>query len=335
MATTLEQLYLLQIPEVQNIFISAMENIVDRAVIEDMVEAIENNDIEALYQASGFTPALLNPIIKKIEEIYEQTASITVGSWPKRLNAVFNIRNERVENDLRDFSSNFITNITDEAKEVIRFELSEGMARGVNPRETALNIVGRVNPVTKKREGGVIGLSSNQVKWVANARKYLENLDEKYFTLGLRDKRFDSIVRKAIESGKKLTKDEISKLITAYEKKALKYRGDAIARTETMQAINRGEYVSIRQGIEEGYIKENQVRKWWDDTGDGRTRLTHVGLGNKYSKKNMIGFNEPFVSASGSQLLYPGDKSLGASLREIIHCRCKAQYKIDFLAEYK
>lgn len=335
MATTLEQLYLLQIPEVQAVFISAMENIVDRAVIEDMVEAIENNDIEALYQASGFTPALLNPIIKKIEDIYEQTASITVGSWPKRLNAVFNIRNERVENDLKEFSSNFITNISDEAKEVIRFELSEGMARGVNPRETALNIVGRVNPTTKKREGGVIGLSSNQVKWVANARKYLENLDEKYFTLGLRDKRFDSIVHKAIESGKKLTKDEVNKLITAYEKKALKYRGDAIARTETMQAINRGEYASIRQGIEEGYIQENQVRKWWDDTGDGRTRLTHVGLGNKYNKKNMIGFIEPFVSASGSQLLYPGDKSLGASLREIVHCRCKAQYKIDFLAEYK
>ena len=334
MATTLEQLYLLQIPEVQNIFISAMENIVDRAVIEDMVEAIENNDIEALYQASGFTPALLNPIIKKIEEIYEETASITVGSWPKRLNAVFNIRNEKVENDLRDFSSNFITNITDEAKEVVRFQLAEGMARGDNPRETALNIVGRVNPTTKKREGGVIGLSSNQIRWVANARKYLENLDEKYFTLGLRDKRFDSIVRKAIESGKKLTKDEVSKLITAYEKKALKYRGDAIARTETMQAINRGEYASIRQGIEEGYIKENQVRKWWDDTGDGRTRLTHVALGNKYSKKNMIGFNEPFVSVSGSQLLYPGDKSLGASLREIVHCRCKAQYDIDFLAEY-
>lgn len=334
MATTLQQLYLLQIPEVQAIFISVMENIVDRASVDEMVEAIENNDIEALYKASGFTAALLNPLIKKIEDIYEQTASLTVGSWPKRLNAVFNIRNERVENDLREFSSNFITNITEEAKDVVRFELSEGMARGVNPRETALNIVGRVNPITKKREGGVVGLSSNQVRWVANARKYLENLNERYFTLGLRDKRFDSIVRKAIESDRKLTKDEITKLITAYERKALKYRGDAIARTETMQAINRGEYASIRQGIEEGYIKEEQVRKWWDDTGDSRTRLTHIGLGNKYNKKNMIAFNEPFVSSSGSQLLYPGDKSLGADLREIVHCRCKAQYDIDFLAEY-
>ena len=334
MATTLQQLYLLQIPEVQKLFISAMEDVVDRAVIEDMIEAIENNDIEALYEASGFTPVVLNSIIDKIEDIYEETASITVGSWPKRLRAVFNMRNERVESDLRDYSSSFITNITNEAKEVIRFQLSEGIARGDNPRETALNIVGRVNPTTKKREGGVIGLSSNQVKWVANARKYLETLDERYFSLGLRDKRFDSIVKKAIESAKRLSKDEISKLITAYEKKALKYRGDAIARTETMQAINRGEYASIRQGIEEGYIKENQVRKWWDDTGDGRTRLTHVGLGNKYNKKNTIGFNEPFVSASGSQLLYPGDKSLGADPKETIHCRCKAQYKIDFLTEY-
>lgn len=334
MATTLEQLYLLQIPEVQTLFISAIENIVDRAVINDMIEAIENNDIEALYQASGFTPALLNPIIKKIEEIYEETASITLGAWPKRLHAVFNMRNTKVEDELRDYSSNFITNITDEAKAVIRFQLTEGMARGDNPRETALNIVGRVNSITKKREGGVIGLSSNQAKWVMNARNYLENLDEKYFTLGLRDKRFDSIVRKAIENGKNLTKDEISKLITAYERKALKYRGDAIARTETMQAINRGEYASIQQNIEEGLINEKQVRKWWDDTGDGRTRLTHLSLGKKYNRKNTIAFNEPFVSVSGSKLLYPGDRSLGASLREIVHCRCKAQYDIDFLAEY-
>lgn len=334
MGTTLESLYVLQVPEIRNIFISVMSDVVDRAVIEEMIEAIENKDAEALYEASGFTPAMLNSIIRKIEDIYEESANITINSWAKKYRPVFNIRNERAERDLKEFSSNFITNITEEVKNVIRFELSEGLARGDNPRTTALNIVGRVNPTTKKREGGVIGLSSNQVKWVANARKYLESLDKRYFTLGLRDKRFDSLVRKAIDNGTKLTKDEINKLITAYEKKALKYRGDAIARTEIIQAINRGEYASIRQAIEEGYIKENQVRKWWDDTGDSRTRLTHIGLGNKYNKKNMIGFNEPFVSSSGSKLMYPGDLSLGANLKEIVHCRCKAQYDIDFLAEY-
>lgn len=335
MVSTLDQLYALRIPEVQRLFIEAIEGVVDRAVIDEMIAAIENNDFEALYKASGFTPALLNPIIAKIEDVYEETAIITLGGWPKYLRAVFDMRNPKVEAELKDYSSNFITNITNEAKESIRTVLTEGASRGDNPRDTALNIVGRVNPTTKKREGGVIGLSANQTRWSYSARTYLENLDNRYFTLGLRDKRFDSIVKKAINEQKKLTKDEIKRLITAYERKALKYRGDAIARTETIQAINRGEFRAIEQNIEEGLIEEYQVRKWWDDTGDGRTRLTHLSLGNKYNRKNTIPFKEPFISFSGSRLLYPGDLSLGADLREIVHCRCKAQYDIDFLARWK
>lgn len=332
MATTLDTLYALQIPQVQELFIQAMENIVDRAVIEEMVEAIENNDVEALYAASGFTPVVLNTVVNQIERIYEEAANITIGAWPKRLRAVFNIRNPKVEEQLSEYSSNFITNISDEIRANIRTTLTDGQARGINPRETALNIVGRINPATKKREGGVIGLSANQVRWVSNARMYLENLDKRYFTLGLRDKRFDSLVQNAINSGRKLTKDEISRLITAYENKALRFRGNAISRTETMQAINRGEYAAIVQNIEEGFISENQVTKWWDDTHDGRTRLTHLALGNTYGRKNPIPFNEPFVTMTGQQLLYPGDRSLGADLREIVNCRCKAQYNIDFLA---
>lgn len=331
MATTLDTLYALQIPQVQELFIQAMENIVDHAVIEDMIEAIENNDIEALYAASGFTPVVLNTVVNQIEQIYNEAANITTSFWPKRLRAVFNIRNPKVEEQLSEYSSNFITNISDEIKANIRTILTDGQTRGINPKETALNIVGRINPVTKKREGGVIGLSTNQVEWVFNARKYLENLDKHYFTLGLRDKRFDSLVQKAIDEKRKLSKNEISRLITAYENKALRFRGNAISRTETMQAINRGEYAAILQNIENGLINENQVKKWWDDTRDGRTRLTHIALGNTYSQKKPIPFNEPFVTTTGQQLLYPGDRSLGADLHEIVNCRCKAQYKIDFL----
>lgn len=260
MATTLDTLYALQIPQVQELFIQAMENIVDRAVIEDMIEAIENNDIEALYAASGFTPVVLNTVVNQIEQIYNEAANITTSFWPKRLRAVFNIRNPKVEEQLSEYSSNFITNISDEIKANIRTILTDGQTRGINPKETALNIVGRINPVTKKREGGVIGLSTNQVEWVFNARKYLENLDKHYFTLGLRDKRFDSLVQKAIDEKRKLSKNEISRLITAYENKALRFRGNAISRTETMQAINRGEYAAILQNIENGLINENQVK---------------------------------------------------------------------------
>lgn len=337
MATTFEKFYALQIPEVRDAFIKAMQDITDNANVDEMVKAIESNDIERLVQASGFNVVYLNKIVDQIENVYEKSGNRLVDGWPKLRNglgltkAVFNIRNENVENELKNFSSNFITNITNEMRESIRETLTDGMARGINPRETALNIVGRKDRVTGKRIGGTIGLASNQTRWVNNARLYLQNLDERYFALSLRDKRFDSIVKKAIKDKKALSKEKISQLITAYESKALKYRADAIARTETMQAINRAERAAIQENIEEGLITEDAITKWWSDTGDERVRQSHINLGNRYNKNNAIGFNEVFETSTGSKLLYPGDTSLGADLHEIIHCRCKCQYHIDFL----
>lgn len=341
MNTTLEQFYALQIPEVRRLFIEAMQDIVDEASIKEMEKAIEEKDVEKLVQASGFNPVVLNKFIDKIEDVYEKAGNMFVDGWPKLRNslgltkAVFNIRNESVENDLKIYSSNFITNITNEVRESIRETLVDGMSRGLNPRETALNIVGRMDIKTRKRIGGTIGLASNQTRWVNNARLYLLTLDEKYFTLSLRDKRFDSIVRKAIEEGKNLNKETISRLITAYESKALKYRGDAIARTEVLQSINRAERAAITQNIDEGLISADMVTKWWSNSADERVRRSHVNLGARYNKSNAIGFDEPFETMTGEELMYPGDISLGAGPEEIVHCRCKCEYHIDFLKRWQ
>lgn len=341
MANPFEQLEALSIPEVQKLFLEAMQNVVDRAMLDEMIKAIQANDIEMLYKVSGFTPAVLTKMLDKLQEVYKQSAELTVSSWPSTIQTIsgpiipiFNIRNIAVEEELKKYSSNLVKEIEDEVKEVLRYELSEGMMRGDNPRQTALNIVGRINLNTRKREGGVIGLNSNLTKWSNTAREYLEKLDERYLTLGLRDKRFDKIVKKAIEDKKPLKKDEIDRLIIGYNNKALKYRGEMISRTETLNSMSKGEYGAILQSINEGVLKKDQVMKWWDDTGeDGRTRKSHLYLGRKYDKKNMIPFEEPFVTIDGYQLMYPGDISLGAPGQETINCRCKAVYRVNFLKD--
>lgn len=332
MIKTLDHLLLLSIPLIRDVFLSVMEQLVDRSVIKEMEEAIKANDVERLYVASGFTPALLNPIIREIQNVYENTGILFFNKFPKKNKAVFNIRNPIVEDDIEKYSSSLITNLTDEMRENVRFELRRGYEEGNNPRQTALNIVGRVDFLTGKRIGGTIGLSNNQLKWSANAKKYLQTLDERYLNLKLRDKRFDSIVKKAILERKPLKSDYIDKLIIAYNSKALKFRGTSISITESNKAVNKAEHASILQSIDEGFLKEDQVTKWWDDTRDIKTRKTHVELGKKYNRKNAIPFNTPFVSDSKKfQMMYPTDVSLGAPIREIIGCRCKAVYRIDFL----
>ena len=334
----IDNLYALTIPEIQEAFLKAMQDIVDRAMLDEMVAAIEAGDADRLFTASGFTPAALSPILDRIEEAYERAGRIEVDNWPQRIRTptgiiqpVFNMRNPAVEEDLRNFSSQFISRITNEAKDNIRIVLQDGMIRGDNPRRTALDIAGRINPSTRKREGGIVGLTSQQTRAVINARGYLETFDKKYFNLRLRDKRFDRTVMAAIESGFPLSQETISKLITSYKSRALKYRGEMISRTETIQSMNRGARASIEQAISEGITRRQDIKKWWDDSGDGRVRTTHNVLGQRFGRKNPIGFDEPFISPSGARMLAPGDSSLGADASEIVHCRCHARYEIDFV----
>lgn len=341
MTSARDKLELLSIPEIQDLFLEAMQNVVDRAMLDEMVKAIEANDLERLYKVSGFTPAVLTPMLDKLEGVYKQTAAIMVSTWPSRINTetgpqvpIFNFRNVAVEEDLKAFSSGLVTEIDNEVKSVLRTQLSEGMMRGDNPRQTALSIVGRINLQTRKREGGIIGLSSNLANWSNSARNYLEKLDEKYLNLGLRDKRFDGIVKKAILAKKPLNRDQIDKLITSYNNRALKYRADMIARTETLSSMSKAEHISMVSAVNEGLFKPDQVRKYWDSSRDGRTRLSHLYLSNKYNKKNMIPYDEPFQTSEGFYMMHPGDLSLGAPGKEIINCRCRAIYKVDFLKEF-
>lgn len=337
--SSLDQIILLSIPAVQKIFLEAMQKIVDRAAIQEMVIAIELNDPERLFRATGFSSASLNPILDAIEKIYLDAAETTSSTFPQRIRTPtglmmfqFDMRNPRVEEDLKRFSSALVTRITDEARDNVREILQQGMIAGKNPRKTALDIVGRIDPVTKKRIGGVIGLTNNQTRWVQNTERYLNSLDPTYFNLKLRDKRFDSIVKKAIQNKKPLKSEDVEKIVIAYKNRALKYRAETIARTETIQSLNRGEYMAAARVIQEGGLASDAIRKYWDDAGDGKVRHSHRVMGAKYNSEKGIPLDEPFEFANGMKMMYPGDSSLGADVGEIANCRCALRMKVDFLS---
>ncbi len=336
--TSLDNLIALMIPEVRDIFISVMQGVVDQAFIDEMVAAIQAGDANALFRATSFTPAALTPILDAIERVYKDAGTITADGFPARIRTPtgsmvfrFDMRNPRAEKELADNSALMVARLTEEARQNVRTTLERGMIAGDNPRTTALNIVGRIDPVTKQRVGGIIGLTVGQENWVANGTRYLQDLDKRYFNLELRDKRFDSTVMKAIDAGMPLSDDIISKLMTAYKNGALKFRADAISRTETIQAINRAEYTAHVQAIAEGAFQGSAVTRHWDDVGDKRTRHTHRALHELY-KDQGVGMDEPFKSPSGALLMYPGDTSLGAPAEEIVNCRCRERIDVDWTA---
>ena len=67
-----DRLYLLKVPEIRDAFLQAVREITDRAVISEMMKAIEDNDFEKLYEMTGITPAVFDKMLKEIEDTYAQ-----------------------------------------------------------------------------------------------------------------------------------------------------------------------------------------------------------------------------------------------------------------------
>lgn len=323
-------------PEVREAFRAALRDIVDNAILAQVVNAIERNDVEAAFRALGISPPVFNPIISVLSQTVNQAGLMMMAQMPKyttdstgiKTMLRFNIRDPRAERWIKDQSGTLITNIEREIRDAVRNTMQAGLAEGRNPRSVALDIVGRIDPRSKSRVGGAVGLNNQQEAWSRSFRTKLLTRDPGYFDMKLRDKRFDGIVQRAIDEGKPLDRETVDKLVTRYRDNALRFRGEQIARTETHQAMMYGEWLSVSQSLEQTDLPPDATVKIWDSREDGRTRHSHVHMDGQTRK-----VNEPFVSPiSGAKMMYPGDTSLGATGDEVIACRCRVIYKTDFFA---
>lgn len=314
-------------PRLKREFLAYVFGVVSDTKMARLERLVSAGDIAGIIDLLDISEERLAAFLESLRGVFAQGAALEAASQATRLRLRFNIRNEAAERWLRENSSRLVVEIVEEQRRVIRQVVSTGTQLGRNPRQTALDLVGRVS-TTGRRSGGVIGLTTRQAEYVANARRELQSLDPGYFTRTRRDARFDATVRSAIESGKPLSRDQIDRITGRYSDRLLAYRAEVIARTEALQAFNTGRNEVFRQAIEAGRIRGENVLKVWRTAADGRVRDTHSALNG-----SKVPMSAPFVSSSGAQLMYPQDTSLGASSAEVIQCRCVAEYRIDFLAE--
>lgn len=328
----LNALFNLMSRRIRNAFMAVMKDVSDRVIISQLIRQIETQQIEAAFQTLGLSQAAMRPITAAIDVAYEQGGIFTGQTFPKYIvtpsgKAVFHfdVRNSRAENWLKTESSSLVSRITEDTRNIVRDKLTESMIKGDNPRRVALDIVGRIDPTTQRRVGGVIGLTQNQEMWVQSARRKLTQLDDSYFDMELRDKRSDGVVRRAIASGKPLPADVVDKLTTRYRDNALRHRGETVGRTEALGALAASDYEAIQQVVDLGAVADGGIEIEWDDAGDLRVRHTHTVMNGQRVK-----YGEPFKSPSGALLLHPHDRSLGAPASEIIDCRCRTKKVIDW-----
>lgn len=324
-------------PSVRAAFLQSVANIQSDAQISLIVTALERGDIEAALRFLNIEGAYFAPLDRALTDAYQQGGDWAIEgvkniarSQGARVVARFDGRNPRAEQYLREQSSTLISAIVEDQQVSIRAVLARNMENGVSPRKAALDIVGRVNPLTGRRQGGVIGLTGAQIEYAENAFSQLRSGDaatmREYFNRTARDRRFDRTVRAAINEGRPVSAADATRITNRYRDILLNKRGETIARTELLGALHAAQFEGTQQLIDAGKISPDQVTEEWDAANDSDTRDSHAAADGQI--KNEAGT----FSVGGYAMRYPGDSSLGAPASEIVQCRCRVRQSFDFIS---
>lgn len=323
-----------QAPAVRREFRRAVDSLRSGVDFSAVEAAIRRGDVAAAISAMNISTAAIQQLEAQMIETFRRSGIKYTDLLPKDLRGPdgarivfrFDMDHPDAQRWVRSHAANFVASIVSEQRETIRWAILDGLQRGVNPRQSALDIVGRIDPVTKRRRGGIIGLDQSRAEYVRSARRQLSSGDPKqlraYLRRKLRDRRYDNVVKRALREGRGLSASDARSLGDRYSDRVLKQRGEVVSRTETLNALRAGQHEAFRQGAQS---TQSDMERIWDATGDPRTRETHTDADGQSVK----GAEEAFA-VGGARLRFPGDTELGAPAEEVIQCRCIAIYRIDF-----
>lgn len=189
----------------------------------------------------------------------------------------------------------------------------------------ARNLLGMAGS-NSERTGGVVGLTWQDAQMLSNARKQLASGDpvqmRDYLDRERRDRRFDGIIKRAIEAGKPVAMPDIDKITQRYAMRLLDARADTVASVQALEAYNAARNQFYLQLIENG-TDPSKITKRWKTRGDELVRASHAVMNGQ-----TVAGSAPFVTPDGVLMMNPGDSSLGAGMNEIENCRCEAVYSI-------
>ena len=328
-----------QTPSVRRAFLRMITEMKSEAQITLVVEHLRAGDIGKAMLALNMDSAFLAPLDGALHSAYLVGGQDAMAGLPRipdpftggRVVARFDLRNPKAEAHLATISSELVTNLFEPMEASIRAVLADNMANGVNAKTAALDMVGRVNELSGKREGGLIGLNKPQIRASQTANVELLSGDkaqlENYLTRKTRNKSLDHHVRASIKSGKPIDKRTAKLMIMKMNNKQLIQRGNMIARTELRGAMNNSKYQAYEQMVDSGKLQASQITLIWRKTHDSKVRSSHDAMGGQRRT-----FGMPFTSGDGYSLKHPLDSSLGAPASETLQCRCDFEAEIDRFA---
>lgn len=231
---------------------------------------------------------------------------------------------------MKEIAGKQITRIVEDTRTAAREVIARGYKNGDGPMTIALDLAGRINRVSGRREGGVLGMTSAQAEAASNYYDRLVSGDSSMMRaaldMKLRDRRFDSVVEKAIDEGTGVLAEDALRMYEKYVDKAVELRGETVSRTETGQAVMAANHEAVEQGLEKTGYTPDAVTRIWRTASDNKVRDSHAEMDGQ----EVSGLDTPFTSGNGAQMMHPLDDSMGASADDIINCRCDVEVNVDF-----
>ena len=315
-------------PRISEGFKASIFKIRGSVALARLEEAIRSGDLEAARRIVNLSEARFSELTEGNRSVYLAGGEFSANQAPASLGFAFNVNSPRAARYLQEKSSDLLNLIINDQNQMIRDVLSEGIDAGVNPRTMALDLVGRIDRRTGRRVGGRLGLTANQSKYVSSAKSELLSGDttqmRNYLQREARDKRFDSMVLRAINDQAAIPVPDANRISARYSDNLLQLRGETIARTEALESFHAGSDEALNQAIEEGYARAEDIVKEWSSSGDARVRDGHRAMDGQ-----VVGVNELFVDpVTGDRLRYPADSRASAASR--VNCRCAMIQRVDW-----
>jgi len=278
------------------LFAAATEQMRSKPAVNNLARLIQNGSFE------GAISATVEPYLSMADgmvEAYVKAGRTLAGDISSQLGRQlsFDVTTPAVTESLRAMRTAFADKLALAAADTARDVLLTGLRDGAMERGLA------------QRLAESVGLSVKDYKTVANYRALLENNDKDALRRALRDRRFDP----ALASGRNLEPKSIARMVGRYRDRLLGSRGKYMGRYFGLSAINQGRDALLNQ-LYGGGIFDGAERTWYT-AADEKVRDSHAAMSGQ-----VRGLNEPFISGSGEQLMYPGDPD--ASAAETANCRC-------------
>ena len=322
-------------PQIRSAWLAAIDGLRNGVVLRVIVERLERGDVDGAVRVLRLDREAFGQFEIALEQAFNAggtaEASALALREPEghRVQSRWNVRDPQSEAWLRNHSASLVTGIVEEQRDLARRLLSEGLARGDNPRTTALDLVGRISRPSGSRTGGVLGLSAPHASATEKARQALLSGDlagmRDYLSLKRRDRRFDASVRKAIEAEKGIARADVDRIVGRLSDSYLKLRADTISLHETFTALGQSRNEAFRQAISRGDVDARDVVKTWRHQPQEHPRMQHVAMHGQ-----TVRFDQPFIALDGTPIMYPHADGVPAS--HTLGCKCRVDYAIDHTA---